>query len=189
MRGGYLPACNCDSRVGCGIGPVLGKSGIANARALLDGLGQLPNSDIVANGALIVGGINSDGGNTNLCATGSPCLLYTVSLGYFPSRERWTRSSSGATHQTSSADLDRGSLRVHGAVRSSEHGVGIEQYTSAEVGAALRQADNEWKVAGLGLLTADNECAHVAIAGGWEGCGEGRESQSSGECKLRSHDV
>lgn len=78
---------------------------------------------------------------------------------------------------------------VHGAVRSSEHGVGVEQDTSAEVGAALRQADNEWKVAGLGLLTTDNECAHATITGGRKGCGEGGESQSSGECKLRSHDV
>lgn len=73
----YLPACNCDSRVGSGIGAVLGKSGIANARALLDGLGQLPNSDIVADGAFVVGGIDSDGGNTDLGTTGSPCLLHS----------------------------------------------------------------------------------------------------------------
>lgn len=52
------------------------------------------------------------------------------------------------TYESSSADLDLRGSEVDGAVASSDDGVGVDQDTTAEVGALRRQTDDVRELAG-----------------------------------------
>lgn len=64
--GKCLPASGGDDGTSSRVRASSGKGGVADGRALRDGAGQLPDSNVEVGGTGVVGGVHNDPGDTDL---------------------------------------------------------------------------------------------------------------------------
>lgn len=85
------------------------------------------------------------------------------------------------TYKRPSTDADGRGRLAHRAVGGSDNGVGVQQSTSTEVGATLRQADNVGELSRQSLGSADDLDVDVAVGGIL--CRDGRRHGGGGHEK------
>jgi hypothetical protein len=160
-----VPASYSSNGFGSGVRVRFGQLCVADGGVGGDVGRELPDGNITVESGAREAGVGADRGNLDENTSGCAVLQTSQSRLLRSSREL-------GTYERSSADTKGRCLLVNRAVSSCDDCVGIQQRTTAEVGATLLERHDEGEVAsGSGLSTYDLGDLMVQL---WcrKGCGE-----------------